>query len=101
MTEDQRPEAAKRYDDEWEELQSYVYEWSTRLTGGDSAEPEARRWLDATLYRHREQAYAEGVLDTQRAAPSWWDRNWASVVGIVLGLITGSLVVISLGNGWS
>ncbi len=108
MAEDQRPEAAKRYETEEAELVVLVDGWAeqvvryreaTGLIMASGGNPDLRNWLDATLYRHREQAYAEGVLDTQRAAPSWWDRNWFGIV--LLGLIIGSMVVIGLVNGWS
>lgn len=102
------PLAAKRYATEEAELTVLVDGWTaqvvryreaTGLIMNSAGNPDLRDWLDATLYRHREQAYAEGVLATQRSAPSWWDRNWFVIV--LLGLIVVARVTIGLVNGWS
>jgi hypothetical protein len=109
MTEDLRPEAAKRYETEEQELAVLVDGWAEQVVryreqtgrrrspvcGGN---PDLRNWLDATLYRHREQAYAEGLL-AGRPVSTWWDRNWFGVV--TLAMMAGTFVLIGLVNGWS
>lgn len=87
--------APKRYETEERELAAFL-----DLAAGEEGDTDAAlAWLDRTLYTHREQAYALGVLHTQRSAPTWWDRNWFALA--LLGMIAGAMVVIGLTNGWS
>lgn len=90
-------EAPKRYETEERELVKLL-----DLAAGEEGDTDAAlSWLDRTLYMHREQAYAEGLLDGKHAYrwAAWWDRNWFAAVLTAL-LVAGS-VAIGLKNGWS
>lgn len=90
-----KPQALRAYETEERELIDFL-----NLAAGEEGDTDAAvAWLDRTLYRHREQAYALGVLHTERSAPTWWERNWFGVV--ILIMMAGSLLAIGLTNGWS
>lgn len=90
-----RPQAAKRYETEERELIGFL-----NLAAGEEGDTDAAiTWLDRTLYTHREQAYALGLKDARSWRGSWWERNWFPVV--LLAMISGSMVIIGLTNGWS
>lgn len=89
------PPAATRYADEEAELVS----WLDRAASEEADTDMAIRWLDATIYRHREEAYAQGLLTGKHWKPGWWDRNWFALA--FLGLLAAALLMIGLINGWS
>lgn len=95
MSDDRRPEAARIYDQEHEELNTVVH----RIINDPAGEGwrDLSFWLDTTLARHRMEARSEGLTESWRG--TWWDRNWFGLA--FLGLIVLALLAIGLINGWS
>lgn len=96
MSDDRRPEAAKRYDREHEEVRNVV----RRIIADPDGEEGWRDlsfWVDTTLAHHRMEARSQALTESWRG--TWWDRNWFGLA--FLGMVSFALVMIGIVNGWS